>query len=196
MTWFLGLTGSIGMGKSTTAQMFRDQGVPVWDADECVHRLYAKGGAAVAPIQAKYPSAIVDGSVSRENLKSLISKDNSVLSGLEAIVHPLVAEDRARFKETKADILVFDIPLLYETGAESWLDSVLVVTAPKEVQRQRVLERSGMTEAQLDFILSRQMPDEEKRMKADHIIGTFSTEQTRLAVQNLLTEIRSKLTNA
>ncbi|WP_420857833.1 dephospho-CoA kinase [Marivivens marinus] len=196
MSWLLGLTGSIGMGKSTTAQMFRDEGIPVWDADAAVHRIYAKGGAAVAPVTAALPDAVVDGAVSRDALKTMIAKDAGVLKTLEQIVHPLVAADRARFRETEtADILVFDIPLLFETGADSWLDSVLVVTAPAEVQRARVLDRPGMTEAQLETILDRQMPDAEKRARADNVIETLTLDSTRAAVRDLIAEIRGKMSN-
>lgn len=196
MTWLLGLTGSIGMGKSTTAQIFRDQGIPVWDADDCVHKLYASGGAAVAPIGDLIPDAIVNGSVSREVLKSRISSDPSLLGLIEKIVHPLVARDREDFKKTASDILVFDIPLLFETGAEAWLDSVLVVSAPASVQKERVLSRPGVTQEQFEFILSRQMSDSEKRSKADHLIETLSLEQTRDDVTKLIKEIRSKLQDA
>ena len=196
MTWLLGLTGSIGMGKSTTAQIFRDQGIPVWDADDCVHKLYALGGAAVAPIGELIPDAIVNGSVSREVLKSRISSDRSLLGLIEKIVHPLVAKDREDFKKTVSDILVFDIPLLFETGAEAWLNSVLVVSAPEALQKERVLSRPGMTQEQFEFILSRQMSDKQKRSKADHIIETLSLEQTREDVTKLIKEIRSKLQDA
>ena len=196
MTWLLGLTGSIGMGKSTTAQIFRDQGIPVWDADDCVHKLYALGGAAVAPIGELIPDAIVNGSVSREVLKSRISSDRSLLGLIEKIVHPLLAKDREDFKKTVSDILVFDIPLLFETGAEAWLDSVLVVSAPEALQKERVLSRPGMTQEQFEFILSRQMSDKQKRSKADHIIETLSLEQTREDVTKLIKEIRSKLQDA
>lgn len=196
MTWLLGLTGSIGMGKSTTAQMFRDEGIPVWDADECVHRLYASNGAAVSAIRDVFPNAIDGDEVSRTILKELISKDPSVLKTLEKIVHPLVAADREVFKTTASDILVFDIPLLFETGAEAWLDSVLVVSAPEEAQRTRVLSRPGMTKEQLELILSRQMPDAEKRARANHIIETLSLDQTRQDVKTLIEEIRSKMTDA
>lgn len=196
MTWLLGLTGSIGMGKSTTAQMFRDEGIPVWDADECVHRLYAPNGAAVSAIRDVFPQAIDGDEVSRTMLKDLIGKDPTVLKALEEIVHPLVAADREVFKSTEADILVFDIPLLFETGADAWLDSVLVVSAPEEIQRTRVLSRAGMTKEQLELILSRQMPDAEKRARADHIIETLSLDQTRQDVKTLIEEIRSKMTDA
>ena len=187
MTLTLGLTGSIGMGKSTTAQMFRDEGVPVWDADASVHRLYAKGGPAVAPIAEAFPAAVSDGAVDRPALSAILRGDPAAMKRLEAIVHPLVAEDRARFLAgTDAPLVVLDIPLLFETGAEAWLDATLVVTAPAEVQRDRVLARPGMTEAQLDMILARQMPDAEKRARADHVIETRTLDDTRAAVRDLI----------
>ena len=187
MTLTLGLTGSIGMGKSTTAQMFRDEGMPVWDADASVHRLYAKGGPAVAPIAQAFPQAVSDGAVDRPALSAILRGDPAAMKRLEAIVHPLVAEDRARFLAgTDAPLVVLDIPLLFETGAEGWLDATLVVTAPAEVQRDRVLARPGMTEAQLDMILSRQMPDAEKRARADHVIETRTLDDTRAAVRDLI----------
>jgi len=190
MTHLLGLTGSIGMGKSTTAQMFRDEGIPVWDADAAVHALYAKGGAAVAPIRAALPEAIVDGAVSRETLKQLIADDLSVMGKLEEIVHPLVARHRGGFLDAHGGpLIVFDIPLLFETSAQDWLTSVLVVTAPAEVQRQRVLARPDMTEAQFDRILDRQMPDAEKRDRADHVIETLTLDATRTAVRKLIAEL-------
>jgi len=190
MTHLLGLTGSIGMGKSTTAQMFRDEGIPVWDADAAVHALYAKGGAAVAPIRAALPEAIVDGAVSRETLKQLIADDLSVMGKLEEIVHPLVARHRGGFLDAHGGpLIVFDIPLLFETSAQDWLTSVLVVTAPADVQRQRVLARPDMTEAQLERILDRQMPDAEKRDRADHVIETLTLDATRTAVRKLIAEL-------
>jgi len=186
------------MGKSTTAQMFRDQGVPVWDADETVHRLYAKGGAAVDAISATFPTAIADGAVSRDALKSLIAQDKTVLAKLETIVHPLVAADRARFLAAHADapLVVFDIPLLFETGAESWLDSVLVVTTAPEIQRARVLARAGTTEAQINLILARQMPDADKRARADHVIETETLDQTAAAVRHLISDLTEKARHA
>ena len=191
MTHFLGLTGSIGMGKSTAAQMFRDEGIPVWDADAVVHAMYAKGGAAVPRIRAVYPEGVIDGAVSRDVLKQIIAADPTALRNIEAIVHPLVAEDRQRFMDVHDDpVLLFDIPLLFETGADAWLDSVLVVSAPADVQRDRVLARPGMTAAQLDTILVRQMPDVEKRKRADHVIETLTLDQTRDAVRNLIAKIR------
>lgn len=190
MTHLLGLTGSIGMGKSTTAQMFRDEGIPVWDADAAVHELYSKGGAAVAPIRAALPDAIVDGAVSRDILKQMIADDLSVIGTLEEIVHPLVARHRAGFIGARGGpLMVFDIPLLFETSAQDWLSSVLVVSAPADVQKERVLSRPGMTKAQLERILDRQMPDAEKRARADHIIETLTLDDTRLAVQKLIAEL-------
>lgn len=197
MTYALGLTGSIGMGKSTTAQMFRDEGIPVWDADAVVHKLYEKSGAAVGPIGALYPSAVVDGAVSRSELKRLMEGDIDVLRQVEGIVHPLVAADRERFlANAETDIVVFDIPLLFEIGSDKWLDSVLVVTAPPEVQAARVLARPGMTQAQLDMMLSHQMPDPQKREKADHIIETLTLDGTRADVRSLIASIRKRLAHA
>ncbi|WP_194097652.1 dephospho-CoA kinase [Marivivens aquimaris] len=197
MTWKLGLTGSIGMGKSTTAKMFRDESVPVWDADATVHKLYRVGGAAVGPVGDAYPSAIRDGAVDRNALKSLISEDPMVLKTLETIVHPLVAADRAEFlATTNAPLVVFDIPLLFETGADSWLDSVLVVTAPADVQKDRVLSRGTMTEDQFAQILARQMPDAEKRERADHVIETLTLDGTRQDVRNLIAELTERSSHA
>lgn len=191
MTFLLGLTGSIGMGKSTTAKMFAEAGISVWDADAAVHRLYSKNGAAVKPMAQIFPDAVVDGAVSRDVLKKIIAQDQTALSKIEQIVHPLLAQDRQNFIKTAcSDILLFDIPLLYETGAEQWLDAVLVVSAPAEIQKQRVMARGGMTEAQFQIILSRQMSDAEKRDKADFIIETLTLDQTRADVERLLAEIR------
>ncbi|MCK0097223.1 dephospho-CoA kinase [Yoonia sp. F2084L] len=193
MTHLLGLTGSIGMGKSTTAQMFRDEGIPVWDADAAVHALYAKGGAAVPKIQAVLPDAVIDGQVSRDILKKMISEDLSVMSKLEEIVHPLVAQHRAAFIATHNDpLVVFDIPLLFETSAQDWLSSVLVVTVPAEVQKARVMARPGMTTDQFERILARQMPDAEKRAAADHIIETLTLDDTRAAVRKLIAELKGQ----
>ena len=193
MSFLLGLTGSIGMGKSTTAQMFRDEGVPVWDADATVHKLYAKDGAAVSAIAEHFPSAVKDGTVSREALKALIAADPAVLGQIEEIVHPLVAADRAAFlAENSNAFVLLDIPLLFETKAELWLDAVVVVTAPYDIQRARVLERGTMTEDQFDMILSKQMPDPEKCARADYIIETVSMDDARAAVRKLVQHMKGQ----
>ena len=187
----LGLTGSIGMGKSTTARMFAELGCAVWDADAAVHRLYAQGGAVVAPMEAAFPSAIRDGAVSREALRDIIEADQSALQKIEAIVHPLVRADRLEFSRTvDADIVVFDIPLLYETGSEDEFDAVACVFVPPEMQRQRVMERGTMTGAQLDLILAKQLPAEEKARRADFVIETDTLDHAREQVQSVVEQIR------
>lgn len=191
--FLIGLTGSIGMGKSTTAGFFADEGLPVWDADAAVHRLYARGGAAVAGIGGLCPDAVVDGAVDRTALKAWIACDDRALAQIEAVVHPLVAQDRANFiAAATSDIVVLDIPLLFETGAEDQFDLVLVVSAPADVQRARVLERPGMTGAHLDRILSKQMPDAEKRARADQVIETRTLEAARRDVRSLIDKIRGR----
>lgn len=194
MSLLVGLTGSIGMGKSTAATMFADEGVPVWDADAAVHRIYARGGLAVIPIGSAFPDAIVGGQVSRARLKDTIAKDPTAIARIESIVHPLVATDRQAFIEAHrdAEILLFDIPLLFETGADSWLDATICVTAPPEVQRARVLEREGMTEQHLETILSRQMPDKEKRARSTFVIETLTVDRARARVREVLAELREK----
>ena len=188
----LGLTGSIGMGKSTTAAMFIDLGIPVWDADAAVHRLYAPGGAAVAPISRLHPPALTAGGIDRTALKAWIATDPTALGQIETIVHPLVAADRKEFiGQARTDIVLLDIPLLFETGAEATLHATLLVTAPPELQRARVLARPGMTEQQFGLILSRQMPDPEKRRRATHIIETLSIPSVRAGVEALVNYIRS-----
>jgi dephospho-CoA kinase len=191
----LGLTGSIGMGKSTTARLFAEAGVPVWDADAAVHRLYAAGGAAVAPVAALCPSAVRDGAIDRAALKDWIATDPAALSALEAVVHPLVAADREEFAGRAtaegAALIVFDIPLLFEKGTEAQMDATLLVTAPPALQRARVLSRPGMTEAQFTTLLSRQMPDREKRARADHIIETLSLDSARASVHALIAYLGS-----
>lgn len=188
----LGLTGSVGMGKSTTAAMFAAEGVPVWDADAAVHRLYAPGGAGAAALAGTFPEAVQDGAVSREALKAVLSRDPSRLSALEAIVHPLVATDREAFlAAATAGIVVLDIPLLFEKGTEALCDATLLVTAPPALQRARVLARPGMTPEQLALILARQMPDREKRARADHIVETLSLSSTREYVRALIGHIRA-----
>jgi len=170
----LGLTGSIGMGKTTTAALFRDAGVPVYDADMAVHALYAVGGAAVAPLAAAFPGVVVDGAIDRRRLSERITEDPSALARLEAIVHPLLAAERAAFMESAqdADVVVLDIPLLFETQAEGLVQAVVVVSAPEAVQRARVLSRPGMTEDKFAVLLARQTPDAEKRSRADFVIAT------------------------
>ena len=170
----LGLTGSIGMGKSTTAAMFRDAGVPVFDADAAVHALYR--GDAVEPVEAAFPGVTRDGAVDRDLLRQRVLDDAAVLRRLEAIVHPLVQAERAAFldaaRRAGAPLAVLDIPLLYETGADATVDAVAVVTAPEDVQKARVLGRPGMTEARFSAILAQQVPDADKRARARFVIDT------------------------
>ena len=194
MTAFrLGLTGSIGMGKSTTAAMFSEQGLPVWDADAAVHRLYAPGGAAVAPITALCPKAASPQGIDRAALKDWIATDATALSKLEAVVHPLVAADRDAFIRTSiSDIVVLDIPLLFEKGTEAMMDATLLCTAPAALQEARVLARGTMTKGQLETILARQMPDAEKRARATHIVETLSLDSVRAYVQALIAHIRNR----
>lgn len=183
----IGLTGSIGMGKSTVAAMFNELGAAIWSADNAVHRLYAEGGAAVEPIRKEFPEAIIDSVVDRGRLGALVLNNSALLRKLETIVHPLVAEDRTIFLKNSKDAghlaAVMDIPLLFETGQEQSFDVVVVVSAPAETQRRRVLARPGMSEEKLNAILSQQMPDIEKRARADYIISTDrSLEDTRAEV--------------
>lgn len=197
MTFRLGLTGSIGMGKSTTARLFAEFGCAVWDADAAVHRLYSSGGAAVAPMQAAFPDAIQDGAVSREALKRIIAQDAGALKRIEAIVHPLVAQDRADFAaRAQADILVFDIPLLFETGGEARVDAVAVVSTDADTQRARVLERGTMTEAQFNAIRAKQTPDAEKRARADYVVVTDTMDHARAQVQEIVADIRKRMADA
>lgn len=193
MSFRLGLTGSIGMGKSTTSAMFAAEGIPVWDADAAVHRLYAAGGAATAPLATLCPPAVVDHAIDRRALSAWIAADPAALSQIEAVVHPLVAADRDAFlHDAIADIVVLDIPLLFEKNMETNLDAALLVTAPPALQRSRVLARPGMTEAQFRMILSRQLPDAEKRARATHILETLSTDCARLYVRALIAYIRAR----
>lgn len=172
--WVVGLTGSIGMGKSATARMFRALGVPVHDADAAVHALYA--GAAVAPVEAAFPGVTRDGAIDRAALGARVLNDPQALKRLETIVHPLVREEETRFLDQArlagARLVVLDIPLLLETGSDARVDAVAVVSAPKAVQRDRVMARGGMTEDKFAAILAKQMPDEEKRRRAHFIIDT------------------------
>ncbi len=172
----LGLTGSIGMGKSATAAMFAEEGCPVYDADAEVHRLYAKGGAAVAPVEAAFPGVEEDGAIDRAKLSARVVGDNEALQRLNGIVWPLLGAARRDFfrkaEEDGVAIVVLDIPLLFETGGERNMDAVVVVSAPADVQRQRVLAREDMSEAKLDAILARQMADAEKRARAHFVVDT------------------------
>ena len=172
----IGLTGSIGMGKSTTTAMFADLGAVVWNADDAVHRLYAPGGAAVGPVGEAFPGVVVDGAVDRTRLAEALGKDDNAFRRLEAVVHPLVAQGRAADLEAArtagVKLAVLDIPLLFETGGDSAVDAVVVVTADPAIQAERVLARPGMTRERFDAILARQMPDAEKRARADFVIDT------------------------
>mgnify|MGYP000571931096 CR=1 FL=1 len=197
MTFLIGLTGSIGMGKSTTAKLFADEGCAVWDADAAVHRLYARGGAAVEPMRAAFPQAVIDGAVSRDALKAAISADPTALRRIEKIVHPLVAEDRQAFiAAAKADIVVLDIPLLFEGGGQRMMDLTVCVSVPADVQRDRVLARGTMTEDQFEMIRAKQMPDAEKRALADRVVITDTLDHTRQQVRAIVAEAREKLKDA
>lgn len=185
----LGLTGSIGMGKTTTAKFFVEAGVPVHDADAAVHRLYA--GEAAAAIEAAFPGTTVDGKVDRTRLAARVLGDDAALKRLEAIVHPFVRDSEAKFlAEARArgePVVVLDIPLLYETGAEKRVDAVVVVSAPAEVQRERVLARPGMTVEKLEALHAKQVPDTEKRRRADFVVDTGQGfEAARRQVRDIL----------
>ena len=192
----VGLTGSIGMGKSTTAAMFAAEGVPVYDADAEVHALYSRGGAAVEPLEAAFPGVVVDGAVDRTKLSHYVVGKPDELKRLEAIVHLLVGESRVGFFQDAvakgADIVILDIPLLFETGGEKRMDAVVVVSAPADLQRQRVLARPGMDEAKLDAILARQMADAEKRARAHFVIDTsLGLDHARQQVRDVLKRLRA-----
>ena len=192
----LGLTGSIGMGKSTTAAMFEAEGVPVYDSDAAVHALYAAGGAAVAPVEAAFPGVVTDGAIDRAKLSARVVGDPEALAKLEAIVHPLVGAHRIGFFDKARaeghEIVVLDVPLLFETGGQKSVDKVVVVSAPPEVQRARVLARPEMTPEKLEAILARQLPDAEKRARADFVIDTGQgVDHARAQVRDLLTLLRT-----
>ncbi|WP_112383919.1 dephospho-CoA kinase [Sphingomonas carotinifaciens] len=190
----LGLTGSIGMGKSTVAAMFAEEGVPVFDADAAVHHLQGPGGRVVAAIEAAFPGTTGAGGVDRPALSAAVLGDGHAIRRLEAIVHPAVAEERAAFIAAHADppVVLLDVPLLFETGGDRAVDAVVVVSAAPDVQRARVLARPGMTPVKLDAILARQMPDAEKRARADHVIATdVPLAETRAAVQRVIACVRS-----
>jgi dephospho-CoA kinase len=187
--FILGLTGSIGMGKSTTAKFFREAGVPVHDSDAAVHRLYE--GEAVAPVEAAFPGVTVDGRIDRTKLSAKLVGKPDEIKRLETIVHPLVRAVTQRFREQNAArgarVIVLDIPLLFETGGEKNCDAVVVVTAPTDVQRARVLARPGMTAERLDSLLARQMPDADKRARAHFIVDSSrSYDSARAQVHGIL----------
>lgn len=192
--FILGLTGSIGMGKSATAKMFADEGVPVQDADAAVHALYE--GKATAMIEAAFPGTTVDGRVDRAKLGAMVIGKPEAMARLEKIVHPMVARERDDFltgaEKAGADVVVLDIPLLYETGADINCDAVVVVSAPAETQRERVLGRPGMTEERFLAILAKQMPDAEKRRRADFIVDTSrGFDAARQQVREILAQVRT-----
>ena len=194
MSYRLGLTGGIGMGKSTAAAMFRDLGHPVWDADAAVHGLYAPGGAAVGPVGAAFPGVVAGGAVDRAALRQAVVFDPAAMRRLEAILHPMVrAEERAflgRARRAGRRAAVLDIPLLLETGGERRVDQVVVVSAPPAVQLARVRRRRGMTDAQARAIIARQMPDREKRRRADVVVHTgLSRRHALRALRRLILEL-------
>ena len=191
----LGLTGSIGMGKSTTARLFAEEGARVHDADQTVHELYADGGAAVGPIAEAFPSAVKQDAVDRPALAAALARDPAAFERLEAIVHPLVARSRDAFvqaaAQTGAEVIVLDVPLLFETGGHQGLDAVVVVSAPHHLQRQRVLERPGMTPERLDHLIGRQVPDAAKRERADFVVETGQgVDHARAQVRQILATVK------
>jgi dephospho-CoA kinase len=187
----LGLTGSIGMGKSATAGMFADEGIPVYDADAAVHSVYAAGGLAVEPLGERFPGVVVDGAISRQRLRDIVMEDPEALKDLEAIVHPLVGETQVNFRREAlaagAKLAVLDIPLLYETGGDQRCDYVAVVSAPAEMQRARVMAREEMSVSDFEKIVAKQTPDAEKRARADFVVSTaFGFEFTRTHVKAII----------
>lgn len=194
----LALTGSIGMGKSETATMFREMGIPVFDADAAVHALYATGGAAVDLVEAAFPGTVVDGAVDRERLSRVVLSDPSAIAQLEAIVHPLVRQAEQEFlaqaRAEGAEIVLLDIPLLFEVKGEHRADRIVVVSAPADVQRERVLARDGMTVEKFETILAKQVPDAEKRARADYIIESDrGLDDARAQVRRLVESLRAEL---
>jgi dephospho-CoA kinase len=197
MTFKLGLTGSIGMGKSTTAKMFAELGIPVWDADAAVHKLYSRGGAAVPAIQELYPEAIEHGEVSRPALKRLIQSNENVLGELERIVHPLVADDRQNFIGTSdSDIVLLDIPLLFETNGDKDMDAIACVDIDPKTQRERVLKRNTMTEEQFEQILNKQLSNDIKCSQSDFVIQTDNLDHAKEQIAHIIGLIRKDYINA
>ena len=193
-TIILGLTGSIGMGKTTTAKMFAKHGIPVWEADTSVHKLYSKEGEAVEIFTEKFPSSIVNNEVNRAELKKLINDDERNLKTIETLIHPLVSNDRKRFvkaaEKKNIPLIVLDIPLLFEKGHEKSVDYIIVVSVTKETQRKRVLKRNTMTPEMVEKILKIQMSDAEKRQKADFVIITDTLEQAEIKVLEIITKLK------
>lgn len=197
MSFLLGLTGSIGMGKSTTAKLFAEAGCDVWDADAAVHRIYSKGGSAVEPMRALEPRAVIDDTVSRPSLRALIAEDPTLLVRIEKIVHPLVGQDRQQFIDTaQSDILVFDIPLLFETGGNARMDAVVCVSIPAELQQKRVMERGTMTLEQFEQIKAKQMPNDDKVARSDYVVITDTMDHAREQVQAIVNTIKAGLSHA
>ncbi len=191
----VGLTGSIGMGKSTVAQMFVAEGVAVFDSDQAVHELYSKDGAAVVPVESAFPGVTRDGAIDRAELSRRVVGNEAAMKQLERIVHPMVREAQQRFFRAHGGepVVLLDIPLLFETGRGGEVDRIVVVSAPPEVQRARVLARSGMSAEKFGAILARQTPDAEKRAHADFVIDTgVSLEQTRTQVRAVLDALREQ----
>jgi dephospho-CoA kinase len=188
----IGLTGSIGMGKSTTMQLFAEQGVPVYDADAAVHAIYA--GAAVPVVEAAFPGTTANGKVDRQKLSGMVLGNPEALKKLEQIVHPMLGAHRQKFLEdaenSGAPVAVLDVPLLFETGGEKRVDAVVVVSAPADVQRARVLARENMTQDKLDAILARQTPDAEKRARADFVVDTSTgLDPVRARIRDIIAEV-------
>jgi dephospho-CoA kinase len=191
----IGLTGSIGMGKSTVAEMFRKLGTPVYDADAEIHKLYMEGGAAVEPIRKQFPEAVENNRVVRAKLSKLVVGKEEEIRKLEAITHPLLGKGRADFfasaEKAGHRIVVLDVPLIFETGGDRNFDKIVVVSAPKDVQRERVLAREDMTEEKFEAILARQTPDAEKRKRADYVINTNCPQEATLEqVRALLKDLK------
>ncbi|WP_390911666.1 dephospho-CoA kinase [Pseudosulfitobacter sp. SM2401] len=193
----LGLTGSIGMGKSTTAQMFGDLGCDVYDADAAVHRMYGKGGLAIEPMRAMIPAAVVNDEISRDHLREAIMNDPTLLKKIEGVVHPLLGQDRADFMaKVTSDIVVFDIPLLFETGGQVNMNAVACVWIDAQTQEKRVMERGIMTQEQFEAIRAKQLPADEKRDRADYVIVTDTPEHARAQVAEIVNSIRQGIADA
>lgn len=195
--FIIGLTGSIGMGKTETGKMFEALGIPRYDADAVVHGLYARGGVAVAAIEKTFPGTVTEGQVNRDLLAAQVKTDDKAFQRLEAIVHPLTTQARAIFLEEAAadgaDMVLLDIPLLFEIGADKLVDTIVVVSAPEHVQHARVLARPGMTLERLEALKARQIPDAEKRARADFVIETDKGfDHAQALVRNIIAQLRAK----